>query len=250
MSCSTLTPAVQRSLGAQPTVAQFAWLSDWMPCTGLKSVLAVLKNKAVSGSFRAQVVLQWAPVRTDNPSGALTSVGNALSDGGEVCVVSGDLSTTSAANYYVRFGVKYDVHTGSNGATADVELQVSYDVCGQIAGVWSGQLAATSSTNLIQAVGPWVPVLSASKLKFIAAVTSLTGDFRWRPTYRTAATAKEAAGAWVTDWDIFRTSGEVNTGELTPSTSGTMWIQPGILYNLSGAAVGQASVAVSVAVRK
>jgi hypothetical protein len=102
----------------------------------------------------------------------------------------------------VRFGVKYDVHTGSNGATADVELQVSYDVCGQIAGVWSGQLAATSFREL---------------------------DSGSRPV-GSGALRVEAA--------------------LTPSTSGTLWIQPGILYNLSGAAVGQASVAVSVAVRK
>lgn len=195
MSCSMLTPAVQRSLSAQPTTAQTEWFFDWMPCTGLKSVSAVLKSRAVNGNFRAQVVLQWAEVRADKPLDSLTTVGSTLSDAGEVCVTSGDLSTIAGTKYYVRFGVKYDVHTGSNGATADVELQVAYDICGQITGVWSGQLVATTSTNLFQAVGPWVPALSAFRVKAIAAVTSLSGDFQWRLAYRTATTSKEEADA-------------------------------------------------------
>ncbi len=241
---------MQRSLSAQPTIAQTEWFSAWMPCTGLKTVTAVLKNRAVTGSFRAQVVLQWAEIRTDKPFDTLTTVGAALSDAGEACVTSGDLSSTAGTKYYVRFGVKYDVHTGTNGAAADVELQMAYDICGQISGVWSGQLVATTATNLFQAVGPWMPALSAAKMKGIASVTSLTGDLQWRLAYRTATTSKEVADAWVTNWDTFRTSGEVNTGELTPTTTGKMWVQPGILYNLSGATAGQASFSVSVAVRK
>lgn len=54
----------------------------------------------------------------------------------------------------------------------------------------------------------------------------------------------------MSSWDTFRSAGEVNTGELAPTTAGKMWIQPGILYNLSGATAGQASFSVSVAVRK
>ena len=39
---------------------------------------------------------------------------------------------------WVRFGVAYDLSTGATAAKADVELQVSYNACGKIAGAVNG----------------------------------------------------------------------------------------------------------------
>lgn len=256
MSCGSLTPPVQQSLTAQPNTAAFAWFKGWAPCTGLASFRAVLKVKAVTGNFRAQVVAQFAAVRPDEPDTTAVSYGSAQSGAGEICVDAGDVLSTAATKFFVRYGVKYDLSTGSTPATADVELQVSEDTCGQVLGALTEQLVATSDTKLFLAISGWVPAIQAKKIKATVLVTSLGGNFKWRLTYRTAQTSKESPSAWDANWDLTnnpeRDAGEFDTGELTPSTDGKMWVQVGIMYYLSAnyTGPGQASVTTAVAVRK
>lgn len=255
MACGSLTGVIQRSLVAQSGLAAYEWFTPWIPCTGMDTFTAVLKNKNVSGPFRSQVAAQYAAVRTDAP-GTPAAYGQSLAGAGESCVASGNIAATTGPQLYVRFGVKYDLSTGTTAASADVELQVSYDSCGQIVGAVTEQLAATSATKIFLAVTPWVPALHAFQMKAAMVVSSLSGNFKWRMTYRTAETSKEVPGAWVDDWDPTnnpeRGGGEVNTGEIAPTTTGKMWIQFGIEYYLAAgfSFPGQASVTATVAVRK
>jgi hypothetical protein len=214
----------------------------------LSSFDAVVKAKAVSGSFRCQVVVQYAAVRTDEPDSP-SSVGSALTGAGEALVSSGDISGTTANKMWRRYGIKYDLTSGS-AATADVELQVVENTCGEVLTSWSGVLVASTSTRAFQEVGMWVPASLAKKIKAAVVVNSLSGNFQWCLTYRTATTSKDVPDAWTADWDTLRTATEVNTGELSPTLTGKMWVQIGIQYNLSGSTPGQAFVQIVLTAHK
>ena len=84
-----------------------------------------------------------------------------------------------------------------------------------------------------------------------ARSTSLTGNFQWRLVYRTAATSKESPGAWavVTDANAPYGSGYVNTGDLSLSLAGKMWVQLGFQY-LSTSGDAQASLALALGTRR
>lgn len=257
MTCGSLTPAVQRSLNALPDRAAYEWFTEWMPCTGVDKFLALLVNRNVQGNFRSQVAAQWAAVRTDESGLSVTTYGSAASGAGQATINSGDISSTSDEKFFVRFGVKYDLSTGSTAASAEVQLQVAYDSCGRVVGASSEQLQATSSTNSFKALTPWLPAMHAAKVKAAMVVNSLTGDFQWRMTYRTAEHFKEVPSAWTVDWNPgagglnpFRTATEVNTTELAPTLTDKMWVQYGIQFNLSSTNQGQATVNAAVAVRK
>ena len=255
MACGALTQVATRNLEATPGAAAYAWFTGWILCTGLDKFVATLKNLTVDGSFRSQVVAQFAAVRSDAPETPI-AYGVAQAGAGARVVESGDIKSTSSTKYLVRFGVKYDVSSGANPASAEVELQVAYDMCGQAVGTFDEQLMVTSDTKVYYALTPWLPSLHAAKMKAAMLVNGLGGNFKWRMTYRTAEVYPANADAWQADWDPTnnpeRGSGELNTGELAPATAGKMWVQFGIMVYLSSGYTtpGQASVQASVAVRK
>jgi hypothetical protein len=255
MACGALTQVTTRNLEAAPGAAAYAWFTGWILCTGLDKFTATLKNLTVDGSFRSQVVAQYAAVRADAPDTPVV-YGSAQAGAGARVVDSGDIKATTSTKYLVRFGVKYDVSNGTNAAGAEVELQVAYDMCGQAVGTFAEQLMATSDTKVFYAVTGWLPSLHAAKMKAAILVNGLGGNFKWRMTYRTAEVYPASADAWQADWDPTnnpeRGAGELNTGELAPVTTGKMWVQFGILIYLSAGYTtpGQASVQASVAVRK
>lgn len=255
MACGSLTSVIQKALDAQANLDGLAWFTGWIPCTGLDRFTAILRNRGVNGFFRSQIVAQFAAVRTDEPDAPI-AYGSTQDGAGERCIESGDISSTASTKFYVRFGVKYTVSQGTAPARADVELQVAYDMCGQVVGAFDEQLVATSDTKVFVALTPWLPSLHAAKMKAAVVVNSLSGNFKWRLTYRTATASVQAAHAWEANWDptnnVERGATEINTGQLTPSTSGKMWVQFGIMIYLSSGYTGpgQASVQASVAVRK
>ena len=99
------------------------------------------------------------------------------------------------------------------------------------------------------AITPFVPTIGAAKARGAFSATSLSGDFRWRPACRTAATNIQNADAW-TSLGSWATAGEVNTTDLTPTLTGKMWVQYGIQYALSGATPGQATLSGTLATVK
>jgi hypothetical protein len=253
--CGALTPPTTKSLIAAPGSPAFAWFTGWIPSTGLAGFDALLNLLNVQGNFRAQVVAQYAQVRTDAPD-APTVYGTAQGGAGARVVQSGDIKTTTGTKLFVRFGVKYDVSSGTNAASADVELQIAYDICGQVVGSFADQLVATSETKIFIALTPFVPSIQAAKMKAAVIVNGLGGNFKWRMTYRTAEFFPASPDAWQADWDSpnnpERGATEVNTGELSPTTTGKMWVQFGIMIYLSTGYTtpGQATVQATVMVRK
>lgn len=201
------------------------------------------------------MVAQYAQVRSDAPD-TPTAYGTALSGAGQLVVESGNIQSTTSTKFLVRFGVKYDVSSGTNGASAEVELQVAYDMCGQAVGTYDEQLMVTSDTKVFYALTGWIPSLHAAKMKAAVVVNGLGGNFKWRMTYRTADVYPSQPNAWQADWDSTgnpeRGATEINTGELAPTTTGKMWVQFGIMVYLSTGYTtpGQATVQASVAVRK
>jgi hypothetical protein len=248
-SCANTSAPAQRSLTAIDGVVQHEWLTGWMLLPGMSVIDAVLKNKGVVGNFQSQLVMQLAAVRTDNPNGP-TLLATARSGGGEWAELGVDIATGNSGYMYVRFGVAYGLSTGQTPARADVELQISYNACGKIAGAINQQLFASTTTDGYVAITPFVPSISAPKVRAAVSVTSLTGDFRWRMAYRTAATNTQNADAWTTTFGAWQTAGEVNTTDLTPNLAGKMWVQIGIQFALSGGTPGQASISASVAIVK
>ncbi len=252
MSCGALSSAVQKSLVCTLGITSYEWFTPWLPCTGIDKFKAVLKNKNDSGDFESQVATQFAAVRTDNPDAPSTH-GSALQDSGEYCTGEVDISSAGSTKFYVRFGVAFKVYgvSPSVPARANVELQVAYETVGQVLAPMAAQLSTTTTANQFVAVSSWVPVLNARKVKAAVVVNSLTDNFRWQLAYRVATTSKQVPGAWSTNFQGgYNTSGEFNTGELTPSGVNDMWVQFGIQYNASASGNGQASVTAAVAVRR
>lgn len=248
MSCGNLTSPVQRSLTALDGVVQYAWMTDWMLLPGMDTITAVLKAKAVSGNFRSQLAMQLAAVRTDNPNSPST-LASAHNNAGEWPEQAVDVATGTTGYMWVRFGVAYDLHTGTTAAKADVELQVSFNACGGVVGAINQQLVAATATDSFVAITAFLATISAAKIRAALSATSLTGDFRWRLAYRTAATNVQNADAW-TSLGSWQTAGEVNTTDLTPTLTGKMWVQFGIQFALSGATPGQASISGAIAALK
>ena len=111
---------------------------------------------------------------------------------------------------------------------------------------------AVSTTSQFIPITVWMPALAVAKFVGTIVVSSLTGAFRMVLTYRTAQASPDQAGAWDPTGlgTPLTADGETNSGELTPTTTGKMWIQVGIKYELvSGSTPAQADVAVLVGVR-
>ena len=251
-SCSRPPADGQRHLVATPNaVAVYEWFTPWMPATGVSNVKAVLKRRALTGNFRAQVAYQTAAVRPDLPD-TPAKIGSAQAGAGEYCTGVVDVSAGTATAGFIRYGAAIDLSAAGDPGQADVALDVTDDACGSPIGTATLALSTTTTANAFAAVTPWVPAQHAAKIRAAIVISGLSGNFQCRLAYRTAATSKEAPGAWSTTFDTWRTAdGEANTGDLSPTSANEMWIQFGVQHALSsGAALGQAIVSVALTGRK
>lgn len=254
MTCGGTSNPVQDRLNAVSTTQVIKWFTGWMQCTGFDTIVPVLKAKAATSVyFEAQLVLQTAKVRTTEPEAPVTlgSVQTPSSGSFEYNPGAIDVSSNTDEAMFIRFGVAYNYTSGQEPASADVELEVSYHQCGQIAGAATHQLFATTGTAQFIAVTPWLPALLVEEVKAAASATSVTGNFQWRLVYRTAATSKESPGAWavVTDNNAPYSSGDINTGDLPVSLTGKMWVQLGVQF-LSSSGIAQASLGIVIGTRR
>lgn len=254
MACVTVLPAIQKHLVATSGTDCVEYFSDWMPAIAMDAATAALKLRNVTGYFRATVVVQTAEVRTDIPNtptliGAIT--GQTVDGETFFSAATFDLATLTTGQTYVRFGVAYDVSTTPSFGQADVTLQVAFRQCGSLGKAWSGQLVARSSDACFVPIGAWQPAMGVVKLEGTIAISGLTGAFELSLAYRTAATSIESPDAWITTGmgSALTTADETNTGELTPTTTGKMWIQPGLKYDLASGTFGQADVTVLLGIR-
>lgn len=251
MSCGNAGSSSTQSCQTQSTTLAYKWFTPWGPATGLDTVIAILILTGLIGNFQAQLVIQTADVRPEAPN-APTLLGSALSSTTPYCTGAVSVSSYTAGAMWVRFGVAYNLTSGSALGAADVTLIVSDDRCGQAAGSATNTLHTTSTaTNTYVAVTGWIPAIVATKVKAALVATALQGPIQWRLAMRTATTTPEQPNAWSTTFDTWRTTAaEVCTGELATSISGAMYVQFGIQYILSGGSFGNVIVAATVAVRK
>jgi hypothetical protein len=222
-----------------------------MPATGLDTIIAVMLFSDLIGNFQGQIAIQTANVRPEMPN-APSLLGSVQSSTTPYCTGAISVASSTAGAMWVRFGVAYNLSSGSSLGSADVTLIVSDDRCGQVAGNATNTLHTTSTrTNTYVAVTGWIPAIMANKVKAALVATALQGPIQWRLAMRTATTAPELPNAWSTTFDTWRTTAaEICTGELSTSITGDMWVQFGIQYILSSGSFGNVIVAATVAVRK
>ena len=252
MSCVKSVRPAQQHLVATSTTDTLVWFTDWMSAVALDDCVAVLKLANVSGNFRAQPAVQTAGVRGDKPD-AGSVVGSQQTTTGEYfySVSDFDIDALTVAKTLVRFGVACDISSSPGLGQADVSLELALRQCGKLLAPWSGHLVATSSDDQFVPITEWLPALGVVAFQGTLVISSLTGSFRILLTYRTATASPELPGAWdpTGRGSAYTADGEVNTGELTPTTTGKMWIQLGIRYDLTSGTLGQADVAALIGVR-
>lgn len=256
MPCGGLTKKVSKRLNAYSATAAQEWFTDWLPAIGLDESMFVFKARAAtSGNFEAQVIMQTASVRTDEPdptsnlgTGQTTSGGTSFSYNPGVQ----GISASTAGKMFVRFGVAYKFASGESQCSADVELEVSYKQCGDLVGAATHQLSTVTTDDQYVAITPWLPGILVDKVKAALIINSLTGNFRCRLAYRTAPTSKESPSGWnlVTDANAPYTAGEFCTSDLPVTVGSNMCIQFGLMYDLSAAGSGQATVAAVIGTRR
>jgi hypothetical protein len=255
MTCGSITGEETERLNATTATFSYRWMTDWESCVGLDSIMATLRGRACSSdNLEVQLVQQIALVRTDKPGlpvlkGTLQSpTSGAFSYNTGVI----DISSDTAPAAYVRWGVAYRHTSGQAQASGDVGLEVAFTRCGEVVEAGSWQIDTSTTSVRYLPIGEWLPALLVNKVKLAAICTNLSGPIQWRLVMRTAATDKEEPGAWsnVTDINAPYGAGEINTGDLSVSLGANMWVQFGLVYNLSSAGTGQASISAALGVRR
>ncbi|MFZ5481996.1 MAG: hypothetical protein ACOZNI_34870 [Myxococcota bacterium] len=256
MGCGGQQGGKEEHLVALSSTLAVKWFSGFVPCIGMDLVRFVMRvHGASNDTLQVQPVVQFAAVRTDKPDAPILKGSLQSPTSGSLELNTGDISlaTDGASKFYVRFGVAYRFNpTGGSQCEADVGLDVLFSQCGQVVGAATHDLFASTTDDRFAIVGGLVPVMNVDKVKAAVIVSSKTGNFQWKITYRTFSSNKETPSAWQNAFEgSWRTAaGDVNTGELTITGLGQVaWIQFAIQYSSSSGA-GQANVAAAVGVRK
>ena len=253
MTCSQLSPPISRRLTCDSTVTQYAPLTGWMPCTGLDSVRAVIRNSAVTSSFQSRLAVQFASVRTDNP-GDWIDMDQWLVGAGDLCTGDDSLPSQADTAFFVRFGVGYVRPSGSGTAGADVSVQLSFQACGNVVG--NARFHAVVSGDdgpYYMPISDWFPLQHATSVRAAAVVSGVSGGtFNWRLTLQTATTEVEQAGAWSDSFQAtdYSGGGETNTGDVQISNTTDMWGRFGVRFGRSGgSSLTQADIQVTCAIK-
>jgi hypothetical protein len=248
-----LTSAVERHLVAlPPTFVRHEWFTPFVPCIGVDAIIAVWKQRNAGANFRGVPVYQCAAVRMDKPGAVQSLTGvNAQAGNGEWPTGSVTISSVTVNNFFIRFGMEFDVSSGTAPQEADVTLQIAYDQCGRVLGSRSLDLSTVTLSDASIPITGWVPAIHANAVMAAVIAKSLSGNVQYRLTYRTASTSIEDASAWSTTFDSYRTTAEWNsTTGLTLSLGTNMWVQFGIQYSNSAVpSLGQATIDVVTGIR-
>ena len=78
MACGGTTGSVQKRLTGLTSTQAIEWYTGWISCVGLDEIMPTLVGRAAtSADFEAQLVIQVAKVRTDDPEDPVTAEANA-----------------------------------------------------------------------------------------------------------------------------------------------------------------------------
>ena len=255
MSCAKVTKEVQKALLATTGTATDEYCIDWTLCIGVDTAWIVQKVANMSASALSfQPIIQTARVRTSKPN-ASAPLDVARSVVGETCAAALAIHTATEGQMYFRLGVSHKINSGTTPAKADYAFQAVYNQCGKLAGTWSGNLEATSTTDVrVQPVTGWMPYAEAEKVMMAIIIASMTGAIKFMVVWRTATASQESPKDWVITPDkeaAWHTANEeTTTAQLTPGVVGDMWIQFGLKYLLGNGTFGRADVTTATCVRK
>jgi len=254
MACVRVTDPVQHHLITSAATDSIQYFTEWMPAIGMEDALATLKLANVSGGFRATVVVQTAAVRADKPDAPtlIGSIANQTSDDEFFfSAATVGIGTLVEGKAWVRFGVAYDVSSTPAVGQADVTLQLAIRQCGSMLAPWTGTLSTVTSEDGFVAITGWLPALAVVDFQATIVLSSKVGAIRLKLTYRTAETSPEAADTWDPTGlgNDLSADGETTQGALAPTTTGKMWIQLGIRFDLTSGTYAQADVAALIGIR-
>jgi len=246
MACVQTTPEKWQSIHVLNTTVTYIWFTGWVPCVGLDKVKALLFRKNAGQYVQTQVAYQTAEKVITDPS-APGVLGTAQTGNGSYNMSLTDIATTTDGEMYIRFGVAACLTQG-NPDRAEVGLQLCTEVYGTIVSTRTLDLVTPDTGSYDVPVTDWLPSTTLTKSKSVLNIMNASATFQCRVAYRTAATRIENPSAW-TSQDTFHTSGSVNTGELSASTT-DFWIQFGIEHQNSSGTNQSAQVTVVTGVRK
>ena len=247
MGCVNTTPETWREAPVNVTTTVYIWFTGWVPAVGLDSVKALLFRKNTGTYVQSQVAYQTAATRPSEPD-APGVLGNAQTGNGAYCMSLTDISATTASKMYIRFGVALNLTQG-NPDKAEVGMQFCTVNYGTILSSKEFDLLAPDTTSLYVPVTDWFPSVMISKSKAVFNLMNPTATFRCRMAYQTAATRVESPSTWSSNDGWKSTSGEVNTTEVT-ATSSDFWMRLGIEYQCSSGTNQSANVKVVTGIRK
>lgn len=259
MSCGQLDKTKWKTLTSNLNGGgsiRFEPTTEFMLATGLDKVKARLLMKALSGNFQALLGIQTAAVRTDNPNawatlGSMTNV--------DACTDVITVTSSTASALYARFGIGYNLSSGTTLGGADVGVQLASISCGEVAGSTTLQLIAVDTNPYYVPVTDWLPSLPIAKVKAGFVVTGSVNGFKCRLCYRAATVSPEAVTvAWgLANLESYSSGdGERNTGELplptgvgvTGRIDDKMFVQFGIEFTGTSAGA-QATATVTTTTR-
>ncbi len=263
MACTSIIPSVSKRLVTTVGDTTYQAYTPWMPAIGVDLAKIVLIRKSTStqpGStenFTVRPAIQVAAVRTSDPDAWANLGTDTFTGDGEECTGTEFISSTTASEFYVRFGVGYELGgTGGTHGQSDVSMSVSYTTCGRVIGSRTTQLQATSTSTSYEPMTPWVPAIAAERFKAAFVLTGADADFRYRFAFRTAKAITESPEAWDDSLEASWRSptggeDEHDTGELTPNGISTdMWVQLGVAYKADASGLVNGTLSGAFAVRR
>lgn len=119
---------------AHSTTERFVPMTDWFPSTGVDILMIhlILRNK--SGNFGVRPAVEWAAVRTDEPSGTYTPIGVVRSADDDYLNAITFTDAQKGPNFYMRIGILYASTSGSAETYGEVTLVPTMYHCGRVVG--------------------------------------------------------------------------------------------------------------------
>lgn len=252
LPCIAELARVERQLTPYGGSTHYEWFTEWIPCTGIKTVRVAWSQRAESGTFSGRPAYQLAEVRTDLPDDG-TEFTAGFQTGEGAWTAEEDLSGAGETpdHFWIRFGVAYKA-TGSGSAT--VGLNVTLENYGEVAGARSGiMVSALSTTDNFVPVSGWIPTVRIQQIKAALVYSDATGGIRVGLATQTADSDRLQPNSWTVFDTSLAAPTSANTERLiadtsfTPQSDNAMWVRFGIVYDYV-TTVGYAEVACAVGV--
>jgi hypothetical protein len=243
-------------------------LTDFYVCEGVDAARAIVRLLNVRGgaagsSLKGRLAYQTVNMSTKRPN-AWVATGTAFSVAATTPASGGvnngaapfDTALTTSGVIMIRFGVAYQATAAGAWLEAEAQIEVSFDVCGQIVAETTVNLANESTSALYddQAISGWIPAGPVGQVKVCYIAQGLSGTPEWVFRVRSAAVDQDLPGAWgtITGGGPFTAAATDAVISDTASTIGAtaFWLQYGVGFRGTAAGRSEVTLTIIVAVRR